>query len=854
MKKLLLIFALSFFAFSSIIAQKILTYYLPDVSYDESVTTPEAFFGFQVGEWHLSHDKLSSYMKEVASKSDRVVIEEFARSYEARPLQLLVITSPKNHKNIEAIREQHLQLTDAKASSKLNVEDMPIVIYQGYSIHGNEPSGSNAASLWAYYLAAAQDDELSKMLEDVVILLDPSYNPDGLTRFANWVNVHKGKNLTADPQSRELNEYWPKGRTNHYWFDMNRDWITTAHPESKGRIKNFHKWKPNILTDHHEMGSNSTYFFQPGVPSRINPLTPKKNQVLTKKIAAYHAKYLDEIGSLYYSEESFDDYFSGKGSTYPDANGSIGILFEQGSARGHLRQTENGLLSFPFAIRNHVRTSMSTLKAGYELKNEILNYQRDFFKETNRQAKNDIKKAYVFEENYDRNKLKNFIDMLKRHKIKVYKLKNGYKSYNASNSYVVPLAQQQYKFIKAIFEPQNTFTDSVFYDVSAWTKPMAFNLKYASVMGKQFNNLLGDLVTDTKDITKITLPEKTDYAYIFEWDDFLSPKALGNLMKAGLRTKVAEIPFQLSGKKYNAGAIIIPVQNQKKSSEEIYELIKATSESTGINIVGVSTGLTEAGIDLGSPNVFNLKVPKVALLVGKSVTSYDAGEVWHLFDQHYDMPISMLDVTDLASMDLTKYNTIVMVDGSYDKLTKKGLENLKKRIKGGAVLIAVKGAVKWVQKNKIIPIELKEVEKDSTRQPYHNRNQNFGSMSIGGSIFETTLDTSHPLGFGYRNPTLPIFRKGDVFIKHGKNPYATPLVYTKEPLLSGYIRGKNYEMIKSSASILVGGYGQGKVICMADNFIFRAAWQGTTKLFANAVFFGQMIDGRTLEKVEKKEK
>ena len=852
MKKLLLILTLSIFAFSSTHAQKALTYYLPDISYDKSVTTPEEFFGFQVGEWHLNHDKLSYYMKVLAKQSDRVTIEEFARSYEARPLQLLIITSPKNHKNIDAIRQQHVQLTDSKTSSKLNVEDMPIIIYQGYSIHGNEPSGSNAASLWAYYLAAAQEEDLIKMLDDVVILLDPSFNPDGLTRFANWVNVHKGKNLTTDPQSRELNEYWPKGRTNHYWFDMNRDWITTALPESKGRIENFHKWKPNVLTDHHEMGSNSTYFFQPGVPSRINPLTPKKNQELTKKIATYHAKYLDKIGSLYYSEESFDDYFSGKGSTYPDANGSIGILFEQGSARGHLRETENGLLSFPFAIRNHVQTSMSTLKASYELKNEILNYQRDFFKETNRQAKSDIKKAYVFEENYDRNKLKNFIDMLKRHQIEVYKLKNKFKNYNTANSYIVPLAQQQYKFIKTIFEPQSTFDDSVFYDVSAWTKPMAFNLKYASVIGKQFSNLLGDLVTDTNKITEITLPEETNYAYIFEWDDFLAPKALGSLMKAGLRTKVAEIPFQLSGKNYNTGAIIIPVQNQKKNSQEIYELIKATSESTGINITAATTGLTAVGIDLGSPNVFNLKAPKIALLVGKSVTSYDAGEVWHLFDQYYDMPISMLDVTDLGAKDLTKYNTIVMVDGSYKKLNKKGVDNLKKRIQEGAVLIAVKDAVKWVKKNKIIPIELKKVKKDSTRQPYHNRNQNFGSMSIGGSIFQTTLDTSHPLGFGYRNSILPIFRKGDVFIKHGKNPYATPLVYTKEPLLSGYIRDKNYALIKSSASILVGAYGKGKVICMADNFIFRAAWQGTTKLFANAVFFGQMIDDSTLEKVEKK--
>ncbi|MEL6924743.1 MAG: M14 family zinc carboxypeptidase, partial [Bacteroidota bacterium] len=238
-------------------AQKIsLDYYLPALSYKTNVPTPEAFLGYQVGEWHVSHDQLVMYMRELARVSDRITIEEYARSYENRPLYLLTITSPENHQNLEQIREDHIALSDPSKSRSTEVDNQLSVIYQGFSIHGNEPSGSNAALLVAYYLAAAEGAEIEAQLQNTVILLDPSFNPDGLHRFSTWANMHKNKNITSDPNDREYDESWPRGRTNHYWFDLNRDWLLVQHPESRGRIKNFHKWKPNILTDHHEMGTS----------------------------------------------------------------------------------------------------------------------------------------------------------------------------------------------------------------------------------------------------------------------------------------------------------------------------------------------------------------------------------------------------------------------------------------------------------------------------------------------------------------------------------------------------------------------------------------------------------------------
>ncbi|MGB1404247.1 MAG: M14 family zinc carboxypeptidase, partial [Flavobacteriaceae bacterium] len=363
-----------------VFSQVSLDYYLnPDHPYNPSIPQPKSLLGYEVGTWHVSHDQLVSYMYSLAAQSDRIHIENRGTTYENRPLLLLTITSPENHKKIDEIKSNHRALTEPNADA-IAIEEQPLVVYQGFSIHGNEPSGANAGLLLAYHLAASQAPETLKMLDELVILFDPSFNPDGLQRFSYWANTNKNQILTSDPNDREYNEIWPRGRTNHYWFDLNRDWLPAQLPESQARIQTFSDWIPNILTDHHEMGTNSSFFFQPGIPSRVNPLTPKQNQELTKKIGAFHVEAFNQLGSLYYSEEDYDDFYYGKGSTYPDVNGSIGILFEQASSRGHLQESDNGLLSFPFTIRNQLTAGFSTLKAATALRIELLNYFKDFYK------------------------------------------------------------------------------------------------------------------------------------------------------------------------------------------------------------------------------------------------------------------------------------------------------------------------------------------------------------------------------------------------------------------------------------------------------------------------------------------
>jgi len=829
MKKLIVFFL---FLSISISAQKVdLSYYLPNnVTYNKSVPTPKEIIGHEVGEWHVTHDKLTEYMKVLASSSDRISIETRGTTYEGRPLLLLTITAPENHKNLEEIRQAHINATN---NSSVDISKNPIVVYQGFSIHGNEPSGSNAALAVAYYLAAAEN--IDDLLRNTVILFDPSFNPDGLQRFAYWANINKSKNINPDPNDREYNEIWPRGRTNHYQFDMNRDWLPVQLPESKARIASFHKWLPNILTDHHEMGSNASFFFQPGIPSRTNPLTPQMNQDLTKEIATYHAKALDKIGSLYYSEESFDDFYYGKGSTFPDINGSIGILFEQASSRGHAQETVNGVLTFPFTIRNQFTAALSTLEAAKNMRVKILQYQQDFYKESRNSGE---KKAIVFGDEKDGAKSFHLAEVLKRHQVDIHEIKSDFsvkgKKFKKGYSYVVPMNQKNQRLVKAMFDVRKTFKDSLFYDVSAWTFNHAFGVDYAENISLA---KAGSEITNLK-IKNGTVSFKSDYGYLMPWNEYYTPKALNAILQEGLRAKVSMKNFKNGGNSYEYGTIFIPVQNQKLNATDLYQFLKNAAIASHVQIKGVATGLNE-GIDLGSNNFSAIKKPKVAMLVGNGIAGNDSGEIWHLLDQRFDMHLTRLDMSYFTNIDISKYTHIVIPSSKIDKVA---IDKLKTWVKNGGVLVGYKNTAKWLSSNKMISLQFDKQKMDTIKNvSFENKSLQSGAQYIGGAIFEANLDRSHPINFGYKNDKIALFRNSTLFIKADKKSYNNPIQYTSSPLLSGYISKENAKVIKNTVPFKVQRLGKGSVIVFTDNTNFRAFWYGTNKLLMNAIFFGDKM-------------
>lgn len=833
----------------TLIAQPDLSYYLPeDVTYDSLIPTPSSVIGHAVGEYHVSHDRLVRYMEILDKSSDRVSLEVTGYTHEGRPLLLLTITSPENQKNIETIRVQHLQLSDPTRSETLNTASMPAVFYLGCSIHGNEASGANAGLLIAYHLAAARGPQIEEALKNTVILFDPSFNPDGLQRFATWVNSRKSKITSSDPNDMEHNEPWPGGRTNHYWFDLNRDWLVAQQPESQARIKKFHEWRPNVLTDHHEMGTNSTFFFQPGVPARSHPLTPAKNFELTKRMGEFHARALDQIGSLYYTQEGYDDFYYGKGSTFPDIQGAIGILFEQGSSRGHQQESDNGILTFPFTIRNQFTAAMSSLEAVNAMREDLLNYQRQFYLDAAAESRKDRTKALIFGSR-DKARAYHLAEIIARHDIAVFKASanhtfNG-KTFDASSSFIVPFNQPQYRLLKSMFETRTTFRDSLFYDISSWTLPLAAGVDYEELRSIPAP---GERVWHADVPAGKLVGGQSEYAYVFESVGFYSPRAIYRLLDADIRVKVATRPFShTSGKRFEHGAIMVPLTGQDQPEHKIEFIIQKILQEDGLDVYGFQTGLDYSGSSLGSSSFRALKKPKIAMLIGDGVTAYDAGEVWHLLDTRYEIPLTMMPLNVFNSADISRYNTLIFPQGVYGAITDNAKEKLKQWITAGGVVIGLENALNWLHSAGIGKFDMKKAEEASAEQkkitrPYRDIENARGAQATSGAIFQAHADLTHPLLYGYSRESIPLFKGNNIYMEQSSNRYGNPIRFTADPLISGYISKENYNKIREASVAGISVMGRGRVIGFTENLAFRAFWFGTNKLLMNAIFFGPLID------------
>ena len=837
MKKILLLLAPIF----CLNAQVDLSYYLGDTSnYNQSIPTPESIIGHQVGEFHVSHDKLSHYVQEVSKNSDRVKLVNRGKTYENRTSWLMIITSESNHSRLEEIQKNHLELSSSK-NKNIDVSNMPIVVYQGFSVHGDEPSGTNASLPLIYHLLASNSEETKELLNDVVILLDPSLNPDGLQRFSQWANSNKNQSLNPDSNDREYNQYWPRGRTNHYWFDLNRDYLPNQLIESNFKIQTYTEWLPNIMTDHHEMGTNSSFFFQPGVPERKNPLISDLNQELTREIGTYHEDALNKIGSLYYSEEDYDDFYFGKGSSYPDINGGIGILFEQGSSRGHIQESVNGILTFPFTIRNQLTAAFSTLKAAKNMRVKLLNYMKDFFDDqvdlNPRKSEN-----IIFGKSKDKSTVYHLADVLNSHKIKFNNISedlviNGNK-YLKENSYIIPMNQAKRTLIKGMFNTQTKFQDSLFYDVSAWTFPLAFNINYDYTDGLSQTDIsrLIDNQVDSLTRPNGSVDAKSEYAYIFEPHEYYTQAAIYKILDHGLRVKTATRKFSINGKKYDYGTYMIQVQNQELNSDEIYELLNEVSKDYNIRFESQTTGVTD-GIDLGSDYFIIVKKPKIALIVGDGVRSYDAGEIWHLLDTRYDIPISKLDIGNLEYIDLNKYSHIILPDYNGSRINS---DQIKEYVDDGGNLIAFRNSIRWVSNN-VDKIELLSNDLIAEDVAFDERQAFYGAQQTGGSIFESVIDKSHPINFGIESNSLPLFRNSNIYMAKDEQSFNNPILYTSDPLMSGYVSEENLFLLKKSSPFKLVRKGKGKILLMTDNTNFRAFWFGTNRILLNMLFHSNIM-------------
>ncbi len=849
MKKLF-ITILSVLTLSTAWAQHVeLSYYLPDhAQYNKSIPTPESVLGYQVGDFYVQHPQLVSYIKAIEAASDRVKLVNYGYTNERKPLYLVIFSSPENIKNLNKIKAEHQKLTIPSESGSVDIDKQPVFTWLGHSIHGNEASGTNASLLLIYHLAAANDAETLSWLENEVIIVDPANNPDGEDRFAEWANQHKSFVPSEDQVNIDHTEAWPGGRYNHYWFDLNRDWLNLQQVESQQRQKQILAWVPNIYTCAHEQGADANYHFSPGEPTRVHPLIPEENQTLIKRLAAeYYVPAYDKRGVLYFSGEAFDDYYIGRGREYFDFHGGIALLWEEQSARGFQQKTANGLLTFPFAIQNQLTTELATIRGALNLRKDLLDYQRRYFKNASSEAAKNPVKTYVFGSESDPASAYRLAELVARNGVEVYRLdkeiKANGKTYKPAYSYAVPVNQPRYRLVEGLFEIREKYADSLSYDITGWTSPFLFNVNYSKQAAA---------VSLGEKIQIDALPKgefkgaKDAYAYLFEWSGYYAPRALYRLLKNGVYAKVSQSVVKYGDKEFQRGSILIPLGDvyQQKSKDEIYNIAKLITEEDAIDVWSVPTGYLE-GHNLGSSTFSPVRTPKVAIVGGNGASATSVGEIWHLFDTRYEIPLTIISSERFAQADLSSYNVLILSGYGLD-LSKAAIQRVKSWVEQGGTLIAYENTLPWLVRNELAKIEFEKSAsvKDGS---YENFSISSRANNIPGVIFGAKLDITHPLGWGYTDEDIAVFKNNGVNLKPTENKLRTPLVYTKHSLVSGNILPRVAAAYEEHPVAIVNRLGRGKVIGFSVDTNFRSVWYGTNKLTANAIFWGHLINTRTLE-------
>ncbi|MCL1118018.1 MULTISPECIES: M14 family zinc carboxypeptidase [Pseudomonadati] len=824
---------------------------MSNVQLDKSVTSPAAFLGYPLGEWHLRHDQINFYLNTLANQSPRVSLDSAGFSHEAREQLTAVITSDKNQRNLAQILQQR---STVKQGSP---QQGPLVIWLAYSIHGDEASGAHAAIAFSYYLAASQEPWVKQLLEQAVVLITPSQNPDGFDRFATWANNHKGQTNVSDENHREHWQDWPTGRGNHYFADLNRDWLFLRHKASQGRVAFFHKWQPHYVGDFHEMWHSQSYFFQPGVIDRIYPLTPIANHELTERLADFHRKALDEAKQVYFSGQLFDDFFYGKGSTYPDINGSVGVLFEQASARGQAQASANGVVTFQTAIANHFATSISSVQGALALKQALINYQTEFF--SDKQPKEQIRsKGRLIRALNDTARRDELIHLFNQHQIQFnYLTKSLFHSgqeYRPIDSIFVADNQPQQALLNALFDKRTDFKDPTFYDISTWDIESALALNVVP-------NVTPDvdvLTTHPMQYHQLNLHNsatppwpQNSVALLINWQQSPASGFVNQLLTKGVQVKFSNQEFSLKQtqnqqtikQKFVAGSLQIPVKQTGKSIAEVRQLTWEAATKWQVDVIATASSANFTGIDLGSDDFTTIKPVVPMIISGYGSDAFEVGEIWYYLDKKLSVPVSLVNAERINSLDLSRYTHVFMTEGNFSSMNDTSARKLGQFVQNGGVIIAQKAALTWLNKRNVLSQEVQ------TERYYHKLFNSDGlrfsdqaafkaKQHIGGAIVNLALDSSHPLTFGMPS-TVAVMKNKPLAFETNSAPFTVAGQYQDQLLSSGYMAQEYQRAFANKPAMMVERKGKGAIVGLADNMMFRNIWLGSEKVYANALYFIQ---------------
>ncbi|MBA6152936.1 M14 metallopeptidase family protein [Gelidibacter maritimus] len=804
------------------------------VSQAQNLQTPSEFLGYDLGTQFSRHHHVVDYFKMVASQlPNQVKLEQYGETYERRPLYTAIISSEENIKNIETIRQNHLKNTGILEGS-VPPNDIAVV-WLSYNVHGNEASSTEASMKTIHTLLT----EKQGWLENTVIIMDPCLNPDGRDRYVNWYNQTKSTPYNIDQQASEQNEPWPRGRANHYLFDLNRDWVWASQKETQARLKVYNKWMPQIHVDFHEQGINDPYYFAPAAAPFHEIITDWQRDFQTQ-IGENHAKYFDANGWLYFTKERFDLLYPSYGDTYPTYMGAIGMTYEQSGQSGlGVLNDEGDVLILVDRLEHHYTTGLSTVEMASKNAEKLNTEFKKFF--TNRNVKY---KSYVLSGSADKiNGLKALLD---KHEIgynaatsgkitgfNYIEGKNGSRTVN-SEDLVVSALQPKGQMVQVLFEPHTKLADSITYDITAWSLPYAYGLDAVASKNSVGTTTIGKT-------SELNTKNANAVAYVSKWDHMKDAEFLAELLKKDIKIRFTEKPLTTrNSESFDRGALII-IRGDNKNIEDFDAVVIAAANKFKRRTVAVTSGFSKTGPDFGSPDVKLVNKHNIAVLSGNYTSSLGYGEVWHFFEQQLQYPVTSINTANFARTDLDKYTVLVIPNGNFSRLfDASNLEKLQNWIKKGGKVIAIDGALNIFADHKDFNLK-KNKSKDTTAiksnlVAYADRERDNTNELITGSIFKAEIDNTHPLAFGYGQNYFTL-KSGPTAYSLLEKGYNVGYLGENPKKMSGFA-GKN-TLSNLNNSLIFGEerYGKGSIIYMADNILFRNFWENGKLFFVNAIFF-----------------
>lgn len=841
-----------------------------------AIQTPAEFLGYELGERFTYSHLVRGYFTHVAERSDRVTLQTYGETYQGQPLVLVTVTSPQNHASLEEIRTNNLKLTGLMEGAP--TANRKAILWMSYNVHGNEASSSEAAMQTLYELATRTDAEVTSILATTVILMDPVLNPDGRDRYVSGVTQRTGRTPNPHHSAQEHQENWPGGRSNHYLFDLNRDWAWMVQKESQARIAAYQRWMPHVHVDFHEMGYQAPYFFAPAA-APYHPVITDWQKQFQQTIGSYNMEAFDREGWIYFTREVFDLYYPSYGDTWPTYNGSVGMTYEQaggGFAGLSVRKPEGDNLTLKDRLTHHHVAGLATAKAVSDNADKVVRAFEAYFADS-RTRPAGTWHSFIVKGDQNPDRIHALLSQLDRHNIRYSRVSQARSATGfdfstgregrvsiASGDILITTSQPKGQLARVFFEPAPTVPDSLTYDITAWEAHYRYGLSGFALREKLSSGAAltsADLApsfrvvpADGGPAVRTAVNVDRPYAYLLRWESLADARFLADWLEAGGLARVSEKPFQIGAQRFAAGTLVITREGNPALRDTFDATIREIAEAHARTLYAASSGAVSSGSDLGSSSMRLVKAPAVAMVSQQGTSSLSAGEVWHFFDQQVGYPVTLIPAEGLGTRSLKDFDVLVMPSGYYSTIRGNAWQEITDWVRRGGRLVAIEDANRVLARQDAFGIKVKDGESDEDGGAAGARSASTSSGSLpgdnthaygdserrgisdsnAGAIFRATLDPTHPLAFGY-GPQATILNTTSTAYEYLGSGW-TVASFPKGSLTSGFVGSEALPRLEESLYAGVESMGSGSAVYFPVNPLFRGFWENTKLLFANAVF------------------